>query len=83
MLYAIQPLSILSYFQCNRKIDRVIPIIHGREVPEIPEWFDQIMGSFLTYEVNHRLFLEILIQLQDFHYEYILPLIIIRFSQME
>jgi len=41
------------------------------------------MGDFLTYEVNNLPFLENLMKLQDFHYEYILPLIIIRFSQME
>ncbi len=68
MPYAIQPLSIWSYFQCCRKIDRVILIIHGREVRGIPEWFDLIMGGFLTYEVNYRLFLEILMQLQDYHF---------------
>ncbi len=49
-------------------ICKVILIIHGREVLEIPEWFDLIMGGFLTYEVNHRLFLEILMQLQDYHF---------------
>jgi len=41
------------------------------------------MGGFLTYEVIHQPFLENLTQLQNFHYEYILPLTIIRFSQME
>ena len=80
---AIQPLSIWSYFQCCRKNDRVKPIIHGREVQEILELYGLIMGVFLTYEVIHLPFLENLMRLQDFHYEYILPLIITRFSQME
>ena len=68
MPYAIQPLSIWSYFQCCRKIDRVILIIHGRGVRGIPEWFDLIMDGFLIYEVNYLLFLEILMQLQDYHF---------------
>ena len=81
--YATRPLSILFYYQCCRKNDRVKPIIHGREVQDILEWYDLIMGGFLTYEVIHQPFLEILTPHQDFHYEYILLLIIIRFPQME